>query len=91
MTNEDINKLKAFEEVMERALHSLEALEEFSLNRLPGNIAISQEFAHVSPLRQRVCSLRGSNNINRFLENKIFSVCCVGFYLLDSLLQRNSS
>jgi hypothetical protein len=41
----------------------LGALEEFILNRLPGNIAISQEFAHISPLRQKVIVLAKIFNI----------------------------
>ena len=32
----------------------LDYLENFTLNKMPGNIALSQEFSEISPLRQKV-------------------------------------
>ena len=51
---EELRKQKKFEEKAERALTSLNYLLDFAYNKLPGNIALSQEFALISAMRQRI-------------------------------------
>jgi len=46
--------LKNFDGVIERALNSLQSLQDFAYNKLLSNLAINQEFSQISPLRQKV-------------------------------------
>jgi len=64
---------------VERTLHSLKNLEDFVLNKLLGNLAMSQDFDKLSSLRQKVIS-------NSFLFLSIVGIertTCPWIALLD--------
>lgn len=54
LNQDDMMRLRIFDESVEKANHSLFSLQQFIFNKLPSNIASGQEFSQISPFRQEM-------------------------------------